>query len=336
MTQKFVMGIPLYRQEQELNRNGIMLSRQTMSNWLIRATEHWLPPIYERLKAELLQREVLHADETTLQVLHEPGKPAQSKSYMWLYRTSGDTARPIVLYEYQPGRHAKYPAKFLETFTGYLHTDGYDAYHKLPANITVVGCLAHLRRYFDEALKVLPDKERANSVAARGKQYCDKLFAFERDFANLSVEDRFSERQRLSKPLLAELFVWIETLNVLPKSHLGKAVHYALSQRKYLERYLLDGRLEISNNRAERSIKPFVIGRKNWLFANTPHGARTSAIMYSIIETAKENGLNPFDYLVHIFKTAPNLTAAELSTAESLLPWSVMLPESVQSQKRAG
>ena len=329
MTQKFVMGSPLYRQEQELNRNGIMLSRQTMSNWLIRATEDWLLPIYKQLHIELLKRDVLHADESVLQVLHEPGKTAQSKSYMWLYRTSGDTKQSIILYEYQPGRHAKYPEKFLEGYDGYLHTDGYDAYHKLPGNITVVGCLAHVRRKFDEALKILPEKDRIGSHTLRGKRYCDKLFEFEREYAELSPEKRYEQRQESAKPILDAFFAWAESVNALPKSPLGKAVDYALSQRKYLERYLLDGRLEISNNRAERSIKPFVIGRKNFLFANTPRGAKASAVMYSIIETAKENGLNPFDYLVHIFRTAPNLTLVADSKAVELLPWSASLPKHV-------
>jgi len=336
MTQKFVMGSPLYRQEAEWKRTGIMLTRQTMSNWLIRATEDWLAPIYERLRAELLKQNVLHADETTLQVLKEPGKTAQSKSYMWLYRTSGDAENPIVLYDYKPGRHAKYPEKFLEGFTGYLHTDGYDAYHKLPENITVVGCWAHVRRKFDEALKILPEKDRADSAAKYGKQYCSQLFELEREFAELPPDKRFEKRQELSKPVLDEFFAWAESLTVLPKSPVGAAVQYALSQRKYLERYLKDGRLEISNNRAERSIKPFVIDRKNFLFANTPRGATASAIMFSIIETAKENGLNPFEYLTYIFKTAPNLTAADLVSAESLLPWNVTLPEYGQSQKKAG
>ena len=146
MTQKFVMGSPLYRQEQELCRQGVSLSRQTMSNWILRAAEDYLTPVYERLHKELLDRAVLHADETTLQVLHEPGKKPQSESYMWLYRTSGDTDRPIVLYEYQPGRGAKHPKAFLTDFRGYLHTDGYVGYHNLPDEITVVGCWAHANK----------------------------------------------------------------------------------------------------------------------------------------------------------------------------------------------
>lgn len=319
MTQKFVMAVPLYRQEQEWNRQGVLLSRQTMSNWLIRAAEDWLEPIYERLKAQLLTHEVLHADETTLQVLKEPGKTAQSKSYMWLYRTSGDAHHPIVLYEYQPDRKATRPQEFLKDFRGYLHADGYDGYHKLPENITVVGCMAHLRRKFDEALKSIPEQSREGSLALIGKRYCDRLFELERNFADLPPEERFEKRLEISKPLMEEFFSWAATCGAMPKMPVGKAVYYAASQRKYLERYLLDGRLEISNNRAERSIKPFVIGRKNFLFANTPRGAKASAVIYSIIETAKENGLNPYDYLKFLFETMPNTAPGQL---DLLMPWS--------------
>ena len=321
MTQKFVMGSPLYRQAQELKSSGIKLSRQTMSNWLIRAAEDWLEPIYDMLHETLCNHSVLHADETTLQVLREPGKTAQSKSYMWLYRTSGDALHPIVLYEYQPDRRSKRPAEFLKKFKGYLHTDGYDGYHSLKDEITVIGCFAHVRRKFDEVLKALPERERENSNALRGKRYCDRLFDLEREFAKLTPEERYLKRLELSKPVLDEFFAWAAALNAVPKSGIGIAAHYALSQRKYLERYLLDGRLEISNNRAERSIKPFVIDRKNFLFANTPRGAKASAVMFSLIETAKENGLNPFDYLVYVFKNAPNMNIRNNPDAlQSLLP----------------
>ena len=312
MTQKFVMGVPLYRQEQDWKRRGILLSRQTMSNWVIKATEDFLKPIYDRLKELLLAHDIIHADETTLQVLHEPGKPPQSKSYMWLYRTSGynpqsmEVKHPIVLYEYQSDRRAKHPEAFLKDFKGYCHADGYGGYHTLPDNITIVGCWSHTRRKWDEALKALPEKDRADSNALRGKHYCDKLFEIERSLAELSPQERHIKRQELSKPLLDEFYAWIESLNAIPKTGIGKAAHYTLTQRKYLERYLLDGRLEISNNRAERSIKPFVIDRKNFLFANTPRGAKASAIMFSIIETAKECGFDPFAYLTYIFTNAPN------------------------------
>ena len=165
MVQKFVMGSPLYRQEQEWNRQGVKLSRQTMSNWILRAAEDWLKPVYEELHRKLVQQEVLHADETTLQVLKELGKSAQSKSYMWLYRTSGDAEHPIVLYEYSPNRKPKNAEVFLEGFKGWLHADGYPGYHSLPENIRVVGCWAHARRKFDEAVNSLPKQEQAGSAA---------------------------------------------------------------------------------------------------------------------------------------------------------------------------
>jgi len=316
MTQKFVMGSPLYRQEQEWNRQGIMLSRQTMSNWLIRATEDWLSPIYEKMCELLRTSEVLHADETTLQVLKEPGKTAQSKSYMWLYRTGSDAKNPTVLYEYQPSRKAEHPLEFLKKFKGYLHTDGYEAYHNLPAGITVVGCFAHVRRKFNDALKIIPENKRIGTAAFQGKHYCDCLFALERKLANLSSQERFSTRKEQVKPLMDEFFEWCKKSDALPKSPVGTAIQYALKQRKYLENVFSDGRLELSNNRAERSIKPFVIDRKNFLFCNTPRGAKASAMMFSIIETAKENGLNPFEYLSQVFRKAPNG-----ATVDELLPW---------------
>jgi transposase len=325
MCQKFVMGAPLYRQEQEWNRYGIMLSRQTMSNWLLKATEDWLEPVYDMLRELLISSyQVLHADETTLQVLHEPGKSAQSKSYIWLYRTSGDVKDAIVLYEYQPERKAKHPKAFLDDFKGYLHTDGYEAYHNLPEDITVVGCWAHARRKFDEALKGVEEKDRKDSFSLIGKRFCDKLFDIERGIKDLSAQERFQKRQELSKPVLDMFFSWLNSIKVTPKTGVGNAVRYTLDQWKYLERYIQDGRLEISNNRAERSIKPFVIDRKNFLFCNTPRGAKASAVMFSLIETAKENGLNPFAYLTYIFQNAPNWNIRNnIDRLALFIPWFV-------------
>lgn len=306
MTQKFVNALPLYRQEQDLARMGIPLSRQTMSNWLLRAAQDWLEPIHTELHKQLCTQEILHADETVLQVLQEPGKAAQSKSYMWVYRTGGAAKMPIVLFDYQPDRKAKRPTEFLTGFQGYLHTDGYGGYQSLPEKIVTVGCWAHARRKFDEALKAIAEKDREGSGALIGKRYCDKLFAIERQLAACTTKERYEKRQELARPVLDEFLTYLRTAKASTKSGFGRAVYYTLHQWKYLERYLLDGRLEISNNRAERSVKPFVIGRKNFLFANTPRGAKASAIIFSLMETAKENGLNPYAYLTYIFKNAPN------------------------------
>lgn len=283
-----------------------------MSNWLLRASEDWLEPVYGALKEIMLEySSALHADETTLQVLGEPGKSAQSKSYMWLYRTSGynrhgfKTPMPIVLCDYQSDRKALRPREFLSGWKGYLHTDGYAGYHSLPEDIVVVGCFAHARRKFDEALKGISEKDRHDSGALIGKRYCDKLFTIEQELKDLSLNDRYLKRQEQARPVLDEFRSWLEKQRLV-KNAFGKAVSYTLDQWKYLVRYLEDGQLEISNNRAERSIKPFVIDRKNFLFANTSRGAKASAVIFSVIETAKENGIDPYAYLTYIFKNAPN------------------------------
>ena len=324
MTQKFVMGCPLYRQEQEINRKGIKLSRQTMSNWILKATEDYLTPVYEQLHKELLTRDVLHADETTLQVLHEPGKKPQSDSYMWLYRTSGDTDKPIVMYEYQPGRGAKHPKEFLAGYKGYLHTDGYAGYHDLGEDITVVGCWAHARRKFDEAVKSLPKGKAKGSSASQGLTYCNLLFGIEQEIADKTIEQRYEERLEQAKPVLDAMFAWANSRTAAPKSALGKAFHYLKEQWPYLTNYLKDGRLEISNNRAERSIKPFVIDRKNFLFANTPKGATGSAVMFSLIQTAIENGLDPYKYLTWLLKQAKDSDLTDAQVLQNLLPWNAV------------
>jgi len=326
MVQKYEMCVPLYRQEKSWEREGVYLSRQTMANWVIKTAFDWLVLIYIRLKSCLLTHDILHADETTVQVLHESGRKAQDKSYMWLYRTSGETKTPVVLYEYKETRHHEHPKAFLRDFKGYLLTDGLRQYHLL--DVTSVGCWAHVRRKFDDALKVMEENQRPGSRAQKGQDCCNRFFALERDWAGLSPEERFDRRTRESKPLAEAFFEWAASAaawdRVLPKSALGKALTYACDQRPYLMNVYLDGRLEISNNRAERSIKPFVMGRKNWLFCNSPNGATASSIVYSIIETAKENGLKPFEYLKFLFETVPNTTTGQL---ESVLPWGDAVPE---------
>ena len=309
-TQKFVMYSPLYRLEQEFNRQGLKLSRQTMANWLLNTSEKWLRPVYGTLHKQLCRETVLHTDETTLQVLKELGRSSTRKSYMWLYRTSGCAKQAVVLYEYQPTRKAEHAEAFLQGFSGWLHADGYQGYHKLPENIRVVGCWAHARRKFDEALQTLPKEMQKDSPAAIGECYCSRLFKLEQALAELMPEERYEKRLEQEKPVLDALLSWANEMQVktAPKSALGRAIHYLLEQWPYLTRYLEDGRLELSNNRAERSIKPFVMGRKNWLFANTAGGAQASAVIYSLMETAKENALDPYRYLLWVLQNAPQLS----------------------------
>jgi len=318
--QKFVMGVPLYRQEQEWQRKGVLLSRQTLANHLIKASEQWLTPIADELKRRLLNQTVAHADETIFQVLKEEHKTPQSKSYLWCYRTSGDTDEPVIFAEYKPDRKHKNPAEFLANFKGFLHTDGYEAYHKLPSDITVVGCWAHVRRKWDSALKAIASPDRDGTIELQGKRYCDKMFEIERSLAHLSADERYEQRINVLKPLMDEFFEWITSVRTTPKSLLGRAVGYMLSQKEYLKNILLDGRLELSNNRAERTIKPFVICRKNFMFANTVRGAHAAAVIFSLVETAKETGVDPFEYLCYVFKTAPNTDMTKPENIQMLLP----------------
>ena len=301
---------------------GVPISRQTMANWIIAAYERWLSDFFQVLRRELLANEILHADETTLMVLREPGRKAQQKSYVWVYRTSGDAKRPVVLYDYQPSRAGECASRFLEGFTGLLHTDGYGAYHcKLPPEITVAGCWAHMRRKFTDTLKSLPKELRDRSTAKTGLDFCDKLFHLENSYAEqkLSFQERYQARLEQSKPAAEKFFAWAKAeyeKNPVPKSMLGAALTYAVNQEGWLMNVFLDGRLELSNNRAERAVRPFAVGRKNWLFSNTSRGAGASAAIYSIVETAKANGLRPFPYLKFLLE---NLSRGV--PAEACLPW---------------
>lgn len=333
MSEKFVESMPLYRLEKRFERLGVELPRQVLSNWIIKGGE-MLQPIYDRMRERLLDLSILHADETTLQVLRESGRPAQSKSYMWLYR-SGRDGPPIVCYEYQPTRDGEHARRFLNGFTGHLHADGYAGYNDMP-NVTLVGCWAHARRKFTDAAKVLPKSQRNDpsqmvNVALR---HINKLFEIERALRDASADERKAARNERSRPVVDQFKVWLDSASskVLPKSAFGEAVNYCRNQWPKLVVFLEDGRLELDNNRAERSIKPFVIGRKNWLFANTPRGARTSAVIYSIVETAKENGLNPCAYLKYLLERLPGISREHKDDLDSLLPWSEAIKPALQSQ----
>jgi len=319
MSQKYLMHLPLYRLEQDFKRQGVAINRQNMANWVIRACEDWLQPIYDRMKRQLLAHDVLHSDDTGVQVLKEPGKTPQAKSNMWMYRTSGDSKTPVAFYEYQPSRDGEHPENFLKGWAGFCHTDGYAGYHSLE-NVTVVGCWAHVRRKFNDAFQIT---KAPDSPAKIGLDYCNRLFELEREFGNMSSGERFEARLERSKPVAEAFFAWAGTVCVPPKLAITRAVTYLLNQREWLMNVYLDGRLELSNNRGERSIKPFVMGRKNWLFSNSVAGVKASAIAFSIIETAKENGLIPFEYLRFLLEELPNTTTAQL---ENLLPWSDKLP----------
>ena len=322
MYQKYINGMPLYRQEKDWANQGVTLSRGTLANWIIRPSHDWLEPICTAMKKHLISEPVVHADETVVQVLKEDGKKPSSESRMWVC-TSGNSKTPVVLFEYQPTRSGQHAKRFLEGFKGYLQTDGYSGYSAV-ADVVHCGCWAHLRRKFEEALPKTESKEGSRS--AEGLAYCNKLFELEKQWVELSAEERYTQRQKQAKPVLDAYWSWLATVNPLQGSNLGKAVTYAWNQKDTLNAFLLDGKVEISNNRAENAIRPFVTGRKNWLFSDTKQGAVASATVYSVVETAKVNDLNPYMYLVHLFTQLPNIKELTSETLTPFLPWADDLP----------
>lgn len=319
ITSKYQYGLPLYRQESLFAQYGIELSRQTMADWMLKCAE-LLQPLYDKLHTVLLLQPVIQADETTLNVLKED----KATCYMWLYASGSDRPTPlaipnIVLYDYQASRAGQCAVDFLNGYDGYLQVDGYAGYGQTAA--TLVGCWAHARRKFKEAEIAQPKGKTGKANWALN--HIQKLYRIETLNKDSSAEVRRQQRQLHSRPLLDELHRWLEKSqqHVPPKSSLGKAIGYCLNQWPNLTRYLEDGQLSIDNNRAERAIKPFVIGRKNWLFANTAKGAAASAMLYSMIETAKANGLVPFDYLMHCLEQL----SLKPDSVEHLLPWNAKL-----------
>lgn len=334
VTAKYCDAMPLYRQSEMFARGNIKLSRSTLSDWMVKAG-HILKPLYQAMHRQLLSEPVLHADETTVQVLKEPGRAAQSKSYMWLYRTGADSPQPIVLFDYQPGRGQVYPKAFLDGYAGYLQVDGYQAYNNL-CDVIPVGCWAHARRKFDEALKLLPkEKQRSGGKAMQALSTIQKLYRVETLAKDKTADERYQLRQEQAKPLLERFKTWLEKCHAtgLPKSKMGDAISYCLNQWPKLVRYVEDGRLSIDNNIAERDIRPFAMGRKNWMFSNTPRGAESSAVLYSLVLTARANGLNQYRYLKALFEQLPNLEGDDLS---SLMPWNIKIDApDVEKQKPA-
>ena len=319
MTQKYVDGLPLARQEKIWAREGISLSRATMANWVIQCSEGWLKPLYRHMKQELLTHSVIHADETVVQVLKEDGKPATSESRMWLYASAALLKHQVRLFEYQPDRSGKRPESFLRGFTGWLITDGYAGYNQVQ-NVTHCGCWAHARRKWREAM---PDGATVKtSKAAIGFQYCNKLFAEERKCVLYKPEYRKEYRQNRELPLLEEYFAWLNTVHPEKGSKLEEAVRYSINQKQQLCAFLDNGEVPISNNLAENAIRPFTLGRKNWLFCDTSKGAEASAVVYSLVESAKANGIEPFAYLQHVLVQLPYLGKTHShEELESLMPW---------------
>lgn len=331
MEQKYNQALPLYRQEKSFVNFGIDISRQNMAKWIMHGANNWLNFLYERMHFYLKQEAVVHADESPLQVLDEK---KNSKGYMWLYASAEKGDCRMYLYEYQPSRSKNNPKKFLNGFKGYLQTDGYAGYNAVE-NVTQVGCFAHARRKFKEAINALPkDSKTTSTKAHEGLEFFNRLYQLEKQFKEMKLkpEERYEKRIEKTKLVLDELFDWLneQKPKTLPKSKLGEAIGYSLNQWNNLIAFMKDGRIAIDNNLAERAIKPFVIGRKNYLFSKSPKGARASAMSYSIIETAKANNLSPFLYLSYLFEKLPNIDVENLDELDALLPWSKSIPDEIR------
>ena len=347
MYQKSFLHLPFYRQEKDWKEKGVPLPRETAANWYNTCSLEYLSPIYEKLHEELIHRSVIHADEVPCQVLHEEGRDATAKSYMWVYLSGTDGLPSIVLYDYRTGRSGDHPIDFLNGFTGMLQCDGYAAYGRIE-DVVLVCCLAHCRRKFFEAIpaasrkkqKLLDinseqtpekpnDKTASNeklTPAEKGVEFCNRLFYEERLYKELPADERKKMRLETQPQIWDEFWSWIDTLSPTGGSKLEKAVNYALNHKETLMNYLKDGRCEISNNAAERRVKSYVMGRKNFLFHNSVDGATASAIVLSLIETAKANNLNIYHYLYTLLLYMPDYKN-EPAGIEQLLPWSDFIKE---------
>ncbi len=327
---KYQDALPLYRQETILRRIGVDIPRATLANWMIRSGT-LIQPLINLLRDRMVEYDIIQMDETTVQVLKEPGKRAQAKSYIWVQR-GGPPAQPVVLYDYDPGRSAQVPKRLLEDFKGYLQTDGYDGYNAVvTANgLTHLGCMAHARRKFTDALKA-QGRNKKRGKAHRGLSLIRKLYRVEKQARQLQLKppERYAHRQKHALPVTIEMRTWLEdTLPQIPPSSVtGQALNYLHNEWDKLIRYLDDGRLEIDNNLAENAIRPFVVGRKNWLFSTSVKGVKASANLYSLIECAKINDLEPYAYLRHVFTELPKARTVE--AIEALLPGNLKKEQSM-------
>ena len=332
MNAKYVNAVPLYRQEQEFERYGLHISRQNMANWTIQCADRYLAVLYDYLHEKLYGYHVLQADETPV-LVNKDGRPAGSKSYMWVYRTGRMyTECQIVLYEYQRTRNASHPREFLKDFSGVCVTDGYQVYHTVEEereDLKIAGCWSHARRRFDEAVKALPKAKQKDSRAYLALTMIQAIYREEKLLKDLPAEERMIRRQLSVKPLVEAYFIWVrENLPKVPqKSKTWEGFNYSLNQEKYLKVFLDDGEVPMDNNAAEQSIRGFCIGKKNWVMIDTIAGAKSSAIIYSIAETAKANNLKPYDYFEYLLTEIPkHLDDTDRSFLDDLLPWSPGLP----------
>lgn len=336
---KYVNSQPINRLADEFRRNGVDIPTQTLCRWMINSSDRYVNRVYDVLKKKLLDYHVIHADETPVEV-NRDGRPAGSKSYMWVYRSGALEPHPFVLYEYQKTRKADHPKEFLKDFKGICVTDGYQVYHTIAderEDLKIAGCWAHARRGFADVIKASPsgDPNTKDSVAYKALKIIQTMYRIEKSYAGKTSEERLEARQKDIAPLVDAFFAYIKTEGgkVAPKSRTGKAIQYCINQENYLRVFLTDGCVPMDNNAAERGIRTFCLGKKNWYLIDTVSGARSSAVLYSIAETARANGLNPYEYFNYLLEELPKHGEFEdTGYIEDLLPWSEKLPEKVRKR----
>jgi transposase len=330
MYQKFVRGLPFNRQEKDWFRMGLVLTRADMANWVIRCSEEWLTPIYNRIHEQILSSEVMHMDETRIQCNKKDGRKASSDSYMWVMRSAASEDIQAAYFFYSKSRSTEVAKSLLGDYTGYLITDAYSGYNQA-GNYNRCLCWAHCRRYYIESIPLDNNgKEIKGSKVAEGRAYIDLLFKVEKEIENLSFKEKKQKRQEASQPILDAFWSWVEETSAKRTTNekLTQALTYSTNQRKYLETFMEDGRIPISNNLCEANIKPFATARRAWLFADTPKGAVANAILYTLVETARANDLDVYEYLKYLLMEMPNNNHLQNpSIIDTYLPWSEELPE---------
>lgn len=338
---KYVNAVPLYRLEKEFERYGLAITRQNMANWVIRLGESCFGPLYDYLHTLLYRYPVIQADETPV-LVNKDGRPAGSKSWMWVYRSGCLYQKEqVILYEYQKTRNASHPRKFLKDYNGICVTDGYQVYHTLEKekeDLKIAGCWVHCRRKFEEALEVIPKELRKQSVLDLLMNQIRAIYREEGKLSGFSADERVEKRQLVVKPLVDAFFAYVkQNSGRVPKSGKAReAFTYALNQEPYLRVFLENGNVPMDNNASERAIRGFCIGKKNWEMIDTVHGASASAIIYSISETAKANGLKPYEYFEYLLTEIPkHQDESSTDFLADLLPWSEKLPEYIRKPKKA-
>ncbi len=334
--QKYYMGVPLYRQEKIWDDRGLILPRNMMANWCIKLSEYYLEPIYEIILNQMKrENKLLHADETTMQCNKEAGRKANSKSYMWVIASGELEKKKGVIFYYSKNRSAEVAKKLLEGYEKILVTDGFAGYNILEEKLTHAECWAHARRYFYDSVPLDEQKQMIQtSDGYQGVKYIDELFKIEKEIKELSATDKLKERRKKSAPIIEKFYEWVNLTmqKYITNKKLKEALVYVTNQRKSLEKFLEDGAIPLTNSRAERTIRPFAVHRKNWLFADSVEGAKANAIIYSIIETAKVNKLNINKYIRYLLEELPQLEGEQTEESiEKYLPWSKELPEEMRN-----